>query len=248
MRNWLYIIFLICLMGCDTENAPDCFQRTGDILQREVLVEDFTRILVNPNVEMVLKQGEKTSVVIETGDNLIDEVTARVEGDRLILENTNDCNFVRGFNQTKIFVTAPEITEIRSATQFDISSDGVLSYNELSLFSEDFFEDAGYATGIFNLTISSERITVVGNNIASFLIHGKTENLKITFASGTGRFEGADLISQNVQVFHRGSNKIIINPQSSIKGEIRSTGDVICVNKPDIIEVEEFFTGRLIFQ
>ena len=78
MRNWLCIILLGCLISCDTENAPDCFQRTGDIVRKEVTVPNFTRILVNPNVEMVLKQGEESSVVIETGDNLINEVTARV--------------------------------------------------------------------------------------------------------------------------------------------------------------------------
>ena len=247
MRNWLCIIFLVCLISCDTENAPDCFQRTGDMVRKEVTVPNFTRILVNPNVEMVLKQGEESSVVIETGDNLIDEVTARVEGDRLILENTNDCNLVRDFNQTKIFVTAPEITEIRSATQFDISSEGVLTYPSLNLVSEDFNEDTGYTTGTFHLTMNNQNLRIIGNNIASYFITGEVVNLNVRLFSGTGRFEGADLISQNVQVFHRGSNKIIVNPQQSLKGEIRSTGDVIAVNKPDIIEVEEFFSGRLIF-
>ena len=247
MRNWLCIILLGCLISCDTENAPDCFQRTGDIIRKEVTVPNFTRILVNPNVEMVLKQGEESSVVIETGDNLINEVTARVEGDRLILENTNDCNLVRDFNQTKIFVTAPEITEIRSATQFDISSEGVLTYPSLNLVSEDFNEDTGYTTGTFHLTMNNQNLRIIGNNIASYFITGEVVNLNVRLFSGTGRFEGADLISQNVQVFHRGSNKIIVNPQQSLKGEIRSTGDVISLNKPDIIEVEEFFSGRLIF-
>ena len=53
---------------------------------------------------------------------------------------------------------------------------------------------------------------------------------------------------QDLSVLHRGTNKFIVNPQQSIRGEIRSTGDVISVNQPPIVEVEEFFTGRLIFQ
>ena len=248
MKKLLYVITFVCFIGCDTENAPDCFQRSGNIVRKEIEVPDFTRILVNPNVEMILKQGEETSVIIESGDNLIDEVTARVEGDRLILENTNDCNFVRDFNQTKVFVTAPEITRIRSATQFDISSDGLLTYPDLSLASEDFNESTGYTTGTFHLNVDSENLSIVGNNIASFFIIGRVNNLVVGLYAGTGRFEGRELIAQNVRVFHRGSNKIIVNPQLSIKGEIRSTGDVISLNKPDIIEVEEFYSGRLIFQ
>ncbi len=239
---------MMFVAGCDTEDAPDCFQRTGDIIRLEVEVPDFTRILVNPNVELILKQGDSIQVVIETGDNLLNEVSASVEGDRLILNDDNDCAFFRDFNQTKVFVTAPNITEIRSATQFDISSDGMLNYPTLNLASEDFNEDTGTTTGTFNLNVESENINVTGNNIASFFISGRVTNLFVGFFSGTGRFDGENLIAENVRFFHRGTNKIIVNPQQSLSGEIRSTGDVIAVNRPSIVEVQEFFTGRLIFQ
>ncbi len=247
MKKVIYLLFTVLFLGCDSENASDCFQRTGNIVRKEVEVPDFTRILVNPNVEMILKEGATTSVIIETGDNLLNEVSAVVEDDRLILNDTNDCAFFRDFNQTKIFVTAPNITEIRSATQFDVSSDGVLTYPSLSLLSEDFNEDTGTTTGTFHLKINAQDLSVVSNNIASFFVNGQVENLNVRFFSGIGRFEGNDLIAQNVNIFHRGTNKIIVNPINAIRGEIRSTGDVISINRPPIIEVEEFFTGKLIF-
>jgi len=249
MKRIVIIWVVVFFISCDTENAVDCFQRTGDIVREELTVPDFTRILVLPNVELIIKEGPTTSVVIETGDNLLAEVSAIVEGDRLILSNRNDCNFVRDFNQTKIFVTAPNITEIRSETQFDISSDGILTYPILSLFSEDFNEDnGGNITGTFHLHIENERINVVGNKIASFFIRGSVVNLNVGFFSGTGRFEGANLIAQNVDIFHRGTNKIIVNPVQAITGAILSTGDVIAVNRPDVVNVDELFTGKLIFQ
>lgn len=248
MKKIIYIIYALLLVSCDSENAGDCFQRTGDIVTKEVEVPDFTRILVLPNVELVLKEGPETTVLIQSGDNLIDEVTAKVDDNRLILEDTNDCNFVRDFNQTKVFVTAPNITQIRSATQFDISSDGVLTYPSIGLLAEDFNEDNdGNLTGTFHLQVNSNSVRIIANSIASFFISGQVEDLYVGFFSGTGRFEGADLIANEVDVFHRGTNKMIVNPQQSITGEIRSTGDVIAVNRPPSIEVEEFFTGRLLF-
>ena len=249
MKKIGYFIGLVLLLfGCDTEDAPDCFQRTGDIVRQEVEIPDFSRILVNPNVELVIRQGENRAVVIETGDNLIDEVTAVVEGDRLVLQDDNDCAFFRDFNQTKIFVTAPNITEIRSATQFDISSEGVLNYPTVRLLSEDFNESTGTTTGTFHLNINSDALEVVSNNIASFFITGSVTSLNVGIFSGTGRFEAAELIADDIQIFHRGTNKIIINPQLSLRGSIRSTGDVIAVNRPAVVEVEQFFTGELIFQ
>jgi hypothetical protein len=41
---------------------------------------------------------------------------------------------------------------------------------------------------------------------------------------------------------------MFVNPQRSIRGEIRSGGDVIAVFRPPVVEVEEFYTGRLIFE
>ena len=41
---------------------------------------------------------------------------------------------------------------------------------------------------------------------------------------------------------------MIINPIQKISGIISGTGDVICVNRPPIVEVEALYKGRLIFE
>jgi hypothetical protein len=79
-------------------------------------------------------------------------------------------------------------------------------------------------------------------------ISGFVNNLFIGFYSGDTRFEGANLIAQNIDIFQRSSNDMIVNPQQSLTGEIRGTGDVISLNRPPIVEVEEFYTGKLIFE
>ena len=37
---------------------------------------------------------------------------------------------------------------------------------------------------------------------------------------------------------------MIVNPQQSISGQIRGTGDVISINEPPIVEVERLYTGQ----
>jgi hypothetical protein len=59
--------------------------------------------------------------------------------------------------------------------------------------------------------------------------------------------EAVDFLIQELIVFHRSTNKIIINPQVSIIGEIRSLGDVISENNPPVVNVVEYYTCRLIF-
>jgi hypothetical protein len=40
---------------------------------------------------------------------------------------------------------------------------------------------------------------------------------------------------------------MIVNPQESIVGELRGTGDLISLKTPSIVEVEQYYTGQLIF-
>ena len=62
------------------------------------------------------------------------------------------------------------------------------------------------------------------------------------------RFEGEQLIAQHINVYHRGSNKMIVNAQQSLTGTLYSTGDLIAKNHPNEVEVEELYTGSLIFE
>lgn len=248
MKNYIYILITLLVFSCDSEDANDCFQKTGKIVQEEVMLSSFEKILVHRDVELILKQGATFQVVIETGEHLLNDVEAKVIANELQLTDTNTCNYVRDYGITKVYVTAPNITEIRSSTQYDISSDGILNYNSLKLFSDDFTTPENFTVGDFRLQVNTQSLRIVGNNISSFYISGITQDLYVGFFSGTGRFEGADLIAQDVDIYHRGTNDILVNPQASITGEIRSTGDVIAYHQPVLVTVEEFYNGRLIFE
>ncbi|MEE9362989.1 MAG: head GIN domain-containing protein [Cellulophaga sp.] len=237
------------IFGCSGENVPDCFQSSGEVVREEVSVPDFTKITVYPNVQLFLKQGASFKVEIETGKFLRDEVSVNVVDGRLLLKDENNCNFTRSYGVTKLFVSAPNITELRSATGFPIKSEGVLRYPNISLVSEDFNNpEANQTSGEFHLEIENQRIYVLSNGKAYFKLKGKTENLIITFASGDSRLEAEELEADNVSLNHRGSNDMYINPQESLKGIIRGTGDVISVNRPEVVEVEEIYRGVLVFK
>src|SRR5690606_37334130 len=138
-------------------------------------------------------------------------------------------------------------TEIRRSTQFDISSDGVLTYPDLIIYSED-FREAYQTTGNFYLEINNESFRLVFNNLSNCFISGSTNNLNINFAAGNCRFEGENLLAGTINVYHRGSNDIIVHPVESINGNLYGTGDLILVNEPPAINVNEYYRGRLIIR
>ncbi len=241
---------LACVaFGCNGENAPDCFQNAGELVTQEISVPAFDKITVFENIQLILKQGPVQEVVIETGEFLVDEVIAEVIADRLVLRNTNNCNLFRKYGITKLYVTSPNIMEVRSSTGLPIVSDGVLGFPEISLISESFSDPETVTTdGAFELQVASQTVRIVANGIAFFQLSGTAENFTASIFAGDSRVEAQELMAQNVVVSHRGSNDILVNPQQSLNGVIRGTGDVVSFNRPDSVDVEVLYRGQLIFK
>lgn len=249
MKKILFLITIICFLSCDSEDTGDCFQQAGEITQTEVEVADFTEIMVYDKIKLFIEQGTKQKVVIETGENLMNEISAEVTEGRLILMNENVCNLVRDYEITKIYVTVPELTYLRHAGNIPLESVGTLNFEDVWLVSENQALDPEIHTnGDFILDLNVENLRITNDNYSNYFLTGKVQNADFFFAAGDGRLEARDLIVQHYEIFHRGTNKLIINPQQSLKGEIVSYGDIISVNRPPEVDVEEKFRGKLIFE
>ena len=246
----VFLMFFICLLiSCNGDNVPDCFQNAGDTVKRPVDVSEFSTITVFENLNVVLKQGNEQLVEVETGEYLWNDVSVVVEDERLVLRNENSCNYVRDYGLTTVYITSPNITEIRSSTGLLISSDGALNYSSIDLIAESFNNPETATTdGSFDLNLNATTVRIVVNGIAYFKLRGNTENFSVNVAAGDSRIEAENLISENVNVNHRGSNDVFVNPQQRLSGVVRGTGDLISINTPPEVDVEELFTGRLIFQ
>ncbi|MBX2829374.1 MAG: DUF2807 domain-containing protein [Flavobacteriaceae bacterium] len=249
MKKITFLLITILFSACNSEDALDCFQTKGDMIITEFSVPAFSKIRIEDDVSLVIRQGDTHEVLIETGENLLNDVTVNVEGETLVVKDNNRCNFVRDFGITKAIVTTPVLTEIRNSSEFNVVSEGVLHFPVLELISNT---SGGVAdsrkSGDFTLTIDCDHFLVDANGFSGFYIDGFANLANLTFQDEVPRFEGPNLIINDLRVFHRSGNKMIVNPQERIRGEIRGTGDIISLNRPPIIDVEEIYTGRLIFQ
>ena len=245
----LLLVVLASGLACETEEAPDCLRSAGSLVRKEFKTEPFEELIVYDKIQLFIRQGSKHRVVIETGEHLIKEVSAEVSNNRLRIKNGNTCNLFREYELTKVYVTVPNLSWLQNAGDRTIESIGVLNFPDIWLrsFNQEKVDEI-YTNGDFKLELASDRIRITGDDFSNFFLSGSTGYLDAYFASGDGRLEAAGLIAGTVEIQHRGTNKLIVNPQQVLKGEIRSTGDVISVNRPAQIRVETFYTGRLYFQ
>lgn len=242
------LLFLL-LTGCNGEQVPDCFQNSGELVREELVLQPFDKLTVYELVRVVIQFGPEQKVELETGEYLRDEVEAIVTDGRLELRNHNNCNLFRPYGQTTFYITVPDLKEIRSSTGYPITSRGPLPFEDLSLYSESFNNpDTGTTDGSFDLNLQAQSLAVVANGIAYFKLQGSTTTLRLTIAAGDSRIDARDLSAQRIIVNHRGSNDMLVTPVQSIQGVIRGTGDILCFHRPDTVDVDILYRGRLLFR
>lgn len=240
------ILLLQLFTGCNSESAPECFRKAGDTVLYDVEVAAFNKIHISPGINLVITQGDEQKVTVQTGENLQEYITAEVRQDgELFIENSNNCNWTRDYNSTTVTVTTPVLERIYSASQFAVKSNGVLHFPSLTLESGLGSETA---SGTFELEVDTNNLLIQDNQSCYYKIAGQVESLNVSFYSGDARFNGANLIAENIYVFHRSSNDIIVNPQQKISGTIYSTGNLLLKNQPPVVEIEQLYTGHIVYE
>lgn len=248
MIKKLLFIALIFLF-CTCEKPADCIESTGEIISQEYEVLAFSRVEVHRGIELIISEGTSFKVVVQTGENLIDNIEVRQNGPILTLKDHTSCNWVRDYGLTKVYITAPNLEEIYSKTDRNITSNGVLNFPTLKLFAFDSDADnlPGSGTGDFILEVNNNYTEVQSNNVARFFISGQTNSASFNIFFGDSRMDCSALIANEVNVYHRGSNDIITHPITKISGKLVSTGNLILKNNPPLNLVEQLFEGKIIF-
>lgn len=249
MKKLVVILFIFLSLSCDSDRGWDCLKASGNLVQQEIGVDDFDKITVWDNVKLVISQGETQQIIVETGANLMRKIDVSVRDGRLEIRNNNRCNLVRDYELTTVYVTTPNLTEIRSSTGRGVSSQGVLTFPSLALFSDDFdASEKQYTSGDFTLELDVDNLQVVANGRSKFFLSGTADQVSFGLYAGDCRIYAENLVIQDLNLFHRSTGPMVVYPEQSIRGKIVSWGDVIAKNRPHIVDVEELYRGRLRFE
>ncbi len=245
----LSLVLFIFLVFNSCEKPSDCIESSGAIITKDIPVTNFKKIKVYRGIEIIITQGTEYKIQIVAGENFIDNIEVKQNGDQLIFKDNTRCNWVRDYGQTKILVTTPTLEEVYSKTDRNISSNGLLTFPNLTFLSLDKDADgeSGAGTGDFILNVNNETLTIANNNVSRFYLSGQTLKADFNFYFGDGRIEAEDLIAKEIKVYHRGSNDMILFPVDKISGVMNSTGNIILKNVPLIIDVAELYQGSIIY-
>ncbi|WP_396147709.1 head GIN domain-containing protein [Flavobacterium sp.] len=245
----IYFLFSLLLIFFSCEKPSECIESAGEMVTKTVTVNPFTRIKVYRGIAVNITQGPEYKVEIKSGSSIIDNISVTQVDNQLIFTDNSSCNWLREYGQTNIYITTPTLEEIYSKTEQDISSNGVLTFPVLKLFSIDKIGDGenSAGTGDFHFIVNNDIMQIESNNVSRFYISGTTNTEIINFWAGDSRIDASNLTAQNISVFHRASNDMIVRPIQSITGKMVSTGNIILKNNPPIVDVQQLYQGHVIY-
>jgi len=239
-------VLLLCFASC--EKPGDCIKSAGAITSKTYDGLTFHTIVVYKGIALVITQGDTYKVEVQAGESLINDIEVSVTDGVLTIEDQTTCNWVRDYGQTVVYITAPDLTDIYSKTECPISSNGALTYPDLRFVAMDSYDSySGTGTGDFYLQIDNSNLAVESNSVSRFFITGQTQNLNLSIYESGGIFYGQELLAQQVNLYHRGSNDLYVHPIESIFGNIYNIGNVYSVTHPPTVNVTEHYQGRLFF-
>ena len=246
-KIFILLSFLLVFISC--EKPSECYESTGDMVTRLIPVNPFTRIKVYPGIAVVITQGPEYKVEIKSGSNLINNVSVTQNDNQLVFADNTTCNWLREYGETTIYITTPNLEEIYSKTERDISSNGVLTFPTLRIFALDKDADGeeGAGTGDFYIAVNNNQLVIENNNVSRYFISGTTNEANFNLYAGDGRIDASNLTAQTIKVYHRGSNDMLVRPIQSITGKMVSTGDIILKNNPPIVDVQQLYQGHVIY-
>ncbi len=190
MKQLAAVVLLTLLL-----NACRQIQGSGNIITENRTTGNFTGVSVGGAYEVEIKNGSSTEVTVEADDNLIKDIETTVSGHTLHISTRNGVNFNNG--HYKVYIVAPEISNIESSGAADVKITGILkTQHKLTL-------EASGAAGI-NGEVDSPEISGEATGAASIKVSGRTRTYDAE-ASGSGNINTGDLMSETTTVHASGA-------------------------------------------
>jgi hypothetical protein len=113
VKLFIYFFLLLFCLACKKGNLTDCFTTNGKEITEIRYVDTFNSLELYSKIDVYIYQGNEYKVEVIGGKHILKNVKCDVINGTLKIENTNICNFVRGYKRKiKVNVTMPFVSKI----------------------------------------------------------------------------------------------------------------------------------------
>jgi hypothetical protein len=211
----------------DWGNFNGAVRGSGVVLSQERQVADFNSVEINFPTEITIRQGISTSLTVEAEDNILPQLSTRVSGDTLYIENSQRdwSERVNPTRPVRITMTVKDLQKV------DFPIAGTL---QVEKFQASHLEISISGAGSVNLSdLTAQRLTVDLSGAGTITTNGSVDSLNVDI-SGVGSFRGGDLTSQTADISISGAGSATVWAKNSLNANISGTGSVNYYGSPSV--------------
>ena len=182
---------------------------------RQMSVPD--RIKVAGDIDVVLRQGNESSVTVEADANLVPYIITKIEDGQLVIR-VKEHYSLESSKQILVSITTNDLKELSVAGSGNVSSEGMITHNGNMDISV-----SGSGDMTLQLNAPSVSADILGSG--NMKVSGETKDMKLEI-SGSGNFTGETLKAENAKVQINGSGEARVFADMKLNVEINGSGDV----------------------
>ena len=194
----------------------------------------FNEIIAQGNFDLILTQGEKEGIRIETDENLIELFQTRVDDKKLYI--TMIAN-IRKAESSNVYVSLKELVNIIVLNEVLLKSEDVIHFDKLSIFT------GGMCQIELELFASTLSLQLVDGTYAH--LKGYAENFNVEIHDET-ELNAFDMQTDNCQITSTGLTEAMIDVQKDLKLLVTGGSNLYYTGSPVVSERIFSSTGFIV--
>ena len=232
---------LLLMVSCSKDQLFGFAKRAGNTVTIDRPVKNnFSKISLNDDVDLVITQGNDYSIKLTGGENLLPDVETKIADSTLTIANNNTFNWTRSYeNKITAYVTLPHLFSLNYMATSTVTNADTLREDSLSV-------NAAGGSGYINLAVNigTAKLSITGGS-ADMNISGKG-GVTFMYSDGYGPFHCLDLKTDFLFMHNASSNDCYVNVRHHFEYLISGLGNIYYIGDPPEITGKSTSSGKLI--
>ena len=244
MKKLIYIsIVILAFNSCKKPQDRACYKSTGDTISETREITDFSTVILNDNIKLVLTQSAENAIEINSGENLINFIKTDVIDGILHISNQIKCNNLRSKKHEIIVnLNVKNLKRIEHYGTKGIQFSNTIKSDSLAIESVD-------GHGDVNINFEGDYLATIFHSGTCNVTSTGTVRDSFVYQISNGFTDNSGLSAKQGHLHSRTIQDCFMNIDSFLSVEIHGAGNVYYKENSDLVlESKLRGNGKLIPQ
>lgn len=198
------------------DNKEVTIEGNGKMATRDVAIQAFDALKASGIYELKITQGGNESVKLEGDENLLQYITVRNEGSKLIIDMNKLTNKNVNFkpkNKLRVYVNFKKLKTMELSMVGDVNSKDDLVFEDVDIQNK--------GVGNLDLKLTANKINLSNKGVGDVTLKGKAQEA-VFVNSGVGSLQAGNFAVQTMTLQNSGVGSAEVNAEKF--GKVKSTG------------------------